>query len=85
MPFIIENNICNLKRLIALEVEPLRWKVNRFKRAPGFGGRKTFLRPGYCTVQCSSERAIDPNLQVEIIATRRLKEKDSFEQKNLDI
>ena len=72
-----------LARFIALQVQSLRWEVNRFERALRFRGRKPFLRPDDCALQCSGERAIDPNLQVEVIAIRGLEEKDSFEQNDV--
>ena len=44
-----------LARLIVLQVQSLRWEVNRFERALRFRGRKSFLCPDYCALQCSGE------------------------------
>ena len=82
---IIENDICNLTRLIAFEVEPLRREVDRFEGVRSFGGRQTFLAASDRTAQCNIKRGVDPNLQVELIAIRRFEEENALQQENVDI
>ena len=82
---VLENNICNLTRLIAFEVEPLRREVNRFEGVLSLGRRQTFLAASDRTAQCKIKRRVDPNLQVELIAIRRFEEKNPLQQKNVDI
>src|SRR5207249_7200007 len=81
----IDNDFCNLTRLSALEVEPLRREVNRFEGVLSLGGWQTFLAARNCTVQCNIKRAVDPNLEVELIAIRQFEEENALQQENVDI
>jgi hypothetical protein len=55
MSLVVEDNVCMLARLIVLQVQSLRWEVNRFERALRFRGRKSFLRPDYRALQRTGE------------------------------
>src|SRR5206468_5767330 len=86
LQFVIwENVISSLARIIPRQMNSLRRKIDRLKCALRFLRRQTFLAPGHCPTQSGCEWAVDPNLQVEVIAIHRFKQEDSFQPDDVDV
>ena len=82
---ISENVVGRLAWIIARKMNLLRWKIDRFKRFPRLRRRQTFLAPHDRAFQCTFERAVDPDANIEVLSISWLKKKDSLEQHDVDL
>src|SRR5713226_1616284 len=80
-----QNDVGCRARIIAVDMQSLRGEADRFERMLGFTWRQVLLTSCDRPLQRGRERAIDPNRQIEMVAIRRLEQKNSFENYDIDL